>query len=37
MADNHDEGGFPSWIFWIVGLLALNGLSWLFNWGFYLW
>lgn len=32
-----DEGGGMGWLMWIGGLLLINGLSYMFNWGFWLW
>ena len=29
-------GGLPGWVFWILGLLVFNGLSYYFNWGWVL-
>ncbi len=29
-------GGMPGWVFWILGLLIFNGLSYFFNWGWVL-
>lgn len=31
-----DEGGGMGWLVWIGALLLINGLSYAFNWGFWL-
>ena len=32
----HDGGGGLGWLVWIGALLVINGLSYVFNWGFWL-
>jgi hypothetical protein len=31
-----DEGGGRGWLIWIGALLLINGLSYAFSWGFWL-
>ncbi len=35
MSDN-ERGGGMGWLMWIGGLLLINGLSYVLNWGFWL-